>query len=97
MSINEELDLELEAMDSVELSDEELEAVAGGKKLLYVKASEANIRSGPGKEYPILWTLGKNDELIYKGKTEKDLKGKTWVKINAAGVTGWIRKDLVKK
>ena len=97
MSINEELDLELEGMDAIELSDDELEEVSGGKKSLYVKVSEANIRSGPGKEFPVIWTMGKKDELVYLGEKAKDTKGKTWLKVKAVAVTGWVRKDMVKK
>ena len=50
--------------DLVELTEEELEEVAGGKKKsVYVKVREANIRSGPGTEYSIVWGMGKGDEL----------------------------------
>lgn len=94
---NEYIDLELEGIESIELTDEELEQVAGGKKSIYVKVREANIRSGPGKEYPSIWGMGKGDELIYLGEKKKDSRGKTWLKVKAVCVTGWIRSDLVKK
>lgn len=94
---NEELDLELDDMESIELTDEELDEVAGGKKRCYVKVSEANIRSGPGKEYSSIWGMGKGDELIYLGEKQKDKHGKTWIKVKAVCVTGWIRADLVRK
>ena len=92
--LNEELDLEL---DGIELTDDELEEVSGGKKSIYVKVREANIRSGPGKEYAIIWGMGKGDELVYLGEKKKDKHGKTWLKVKAVTVTGWIRADLVKK
>ena len=82
----------------VELTDEELEEVAGGKqKSVYVKVKEANIRSGPGTEYSIVWGMGKGDELVYLGEKKKDKKGKTWIKVIAVATTGWIRADLVRK
>ncbi len=82
----------------VELTDEELEEVAGGKKKsIYVKVNEANIRSGPGTEYAIVWGMGKGDELAYLGEKKKDKKGKTWLKVIAVSTTGWIRADLVRK
>ena len=95
--MNEELDLELDGMESIELTDDELEEIAGGKKRCYVKVREANIRSGPGKEYGIVWGMGKGDELIYLGEKKKDKHGRTWIKVKAVHTTGWIRADLVKK
>ena len=84
--------------DLVELTEEELEEVAGGKKKsVYVKVCEANIRSGPGTEYSIVWGMGKGDELVYLGEKKKDKKGKTWIKVIAVATTGWIRADLVRK
>lgn len=94
MMIYEEMELEL---DGVELTDDELEEVSGGKKSLYVKAREANIRSGPGKEYSIVWGMGKGDELVFLGEKQKDRHGKTWIKVKAVCASGWIRADLVRK
>ena len=94
MMIYEEMELEL---DGVELTDDELEEVSSGKKSLYVKAREANIRSGPGKEYSIVWGMGKGDELVFLGEKQKDRHGKTWIKVKAVCASGWIRADLVRK
>ena len=94
MMIYEEMEL---GLDGVELTDDELEEVSGGKKSLYVKAREANIRSGPGKEYSIVWGMGKGDELVFLGEKQKDRHGKTWIKVKAVCASGWIRADLVRK
>ncbi len=88
---------DIEELDLVELSDDELEEVAGGKKSIYVKAKVANIRSGPGKEYAEIWAMGRDDELVYLGEKKKDKHGKLWIKVKAVHKTGWIRADLVKK
>ena len=90
-------DEELKDMESVELTDEELDEVYGGRKSIYVKVTEANIRSGPGKEYPVIWGMGKGDELLYLGEKKKDKTGRTWLKVVAVTTTGWIRSDLVRK
>lgn len=95
--MNEEKDLSLDGMESIELTDDELEEVSGGKKRIYVKVREANIRSGPGTEYPCIWGMGKGDELIYLGEKAKDRHGKTWVMVKAVATIGWIRADLVRK
>ena len=94
----EDIDLELDGMESVELSIDDLEEVSGGKKTsIYVRVKVANIRSGPGKDYPEVWAMGKGDELIYLGEYRKDKHGKNWLKVKAVNTTGWIRSDLVRK
>ena len=94
--LNEGRHLEADDMSAIELTDEDLERVSGGKKSIYVKVKEANIRSGPGTEYSIVWGMGKGDELIYLGEKKKNKKGELWVKVKAVCVTGWIRSDLVR-
>ena len=41
--------------------------------------------------------LEDENKSLKKRLEKQDTKGKSWVKIKAAGVSGWIRKDLVKK
>ena len=92
--MNENNEMEL---DMVELTDADLDAVYGGKKSLYVKGNNVNVRSGPGKEYHSIALMGKGDELLYKGEKKKDKEGKTWLKVDCIGMIGWVRSDLVKK
>lgn len=92
MNENNELELEM-----IELTNEDLDEVFGGKKSLYVKGNNVNVRSGPGKEYHSIALMGKGDELVYKGEKKKDKDGKTWVKVDCIGMIGWVRSDLVKK
>ena len=82
----------------LELNEEMLEQVSGGKHVtLKIKVDEANVRSGPGKEYHSIALMGKGDELVYKGEKKKDKEGKTWLKVDCIGMIGWVRSDLVRK
>lgn len=84
-------------MEMMELTEEDLDLVSGGKKSLYVKGKNVNVRSGPGKEYHSIALMQNGDELVYKGEKKKDKEGKTWIKVDCIGMIGWIRSDLVKK
>ena len=92
MNENNEMDLNM-----VELTDADLDEVSGGKKSLYVKSNNVNVRSGPGKEYHSIALMGKGDELLYKGEKKKDKEGKTWLKVDCIYMIGWVRSDLVRK
>ncbi len=95
--MNENMDLELEVL---ELNDDELEMVSGGKKgSLYVKCKgkKVNVRSGPGTEYRSIALMQNGDELGYLGEKKKDKAGKTWLKVECVSMVGWVRSDLVKK
>ena len=92
---NENMDLDLEVL---ELTDEELDMVNGGKKgSLYVKGKRVNVRSGPGTDYRSIALMQKGDELGYLGEKKKDSHGKTWIKVDCVSMVGWVRADLVKK
>lgn len=80
----------------VELEDAELEQVSGGKDILKVRRGEVNIRSGPGKEYPIIAIMIRGDELLNLYEKKKDTHGKTWMKVRAVDQNGWVRADLIK-
>ena len=82
--------------DSIELEDAELEAVAGGKDILKVRKGEVNVRSGPGKEYPVIAIMSRGDELLNLYEKKKDSEGKTWVKVRAVDQNGWVRSDMIK-
>jgi hypothetical protein len=51
-----------------------------------------NVRSGPGKEYQIVASLVKEDELIASGRNEDQ----TWLYIKTNETEGWIYSPLVK-
>jgi len=82
--------------NAVELNEEMLEQVSGGKvTMVTCKVSEANVRSGPGKDYAIIGHLRKGEKVTFKGEKKKDKDGKTWLCVNKGTKFGWIRSDLV--
>ena len=84
------------ANDAIELNDELLEQVSGGKSAtVKCKVSEANVRSGPGKDYAVIGHLYKGEAVTFKGEKKKDKEGKTWICVNKGTKFGWIRTDLV--
>ena len=83
----------------VELEEEALELVSGGKDTYRIKASEVNVRSGPGKDFAVTKRLKKGAKVTYLGEKKKDKDGKTWLYIACIEhgyVNGWIRSDLLK-
>ncbi len=57
-----------------------------------ISVSKANIRSGPGKNYEVLWEVEKNHPLLVIKKQGK------WYKFrDFEGDEGWIFQSLVKK
>lgn len=67
-----------------------LSATVVHAKMASVKMGRANMRSGPGKKYAILWELGKGYPLKIITK-----KG-NWVKVSDfEGDSGWIYKTLL--
>lgn len=85
-----------EAMETLELTDVELELVTGGKTILHVKRGTLSVHSGPGKSYSVIETVDKDDDLVCVGEAKKDKDGKTWIKVRVFGSTGWVRGDKVK-
>jgi len=61
---------------------------------LAIKSSVANVRSGPGTNYEVLWQVEKYTPMLI---LDKDKSG-TWYYIkDYEGTIGWINKDLLKK
>ena len=79
----------------VELDEEVLEQVAGGKDYK-IKVDEANVRSGPGTNYGINGKLKKGKVVTYLNDKKKDKNGKTWVYVSDGKIYGWVRSDLLK-
>ena len=84
----------IENLNAVELSEEELEDVAGGKSngnSGFVKTTaNVNIRKGPGLDYARMGTVPEDVYLSYLGSTKKDDRGVKWYKVNYNGNVGWI-------
>lgn len=61
----------------------------GNKQTVVTKVNKANIRKGPGTEYPILFTAGKGVPfLVLESK-------KSWYKVSHSdGDMGWVFKTL---
>ena len=78
-----------------ELDEEALELVTGGKDYK-IKASEVNVRSGPGTNYGINGRLKKGEKVTYLSDKKKDKDGKTWLYVSNGKLNGWIRSDLLK-
>ncbi len=75
-------------LDMMELTDEDLEAVAGGKKI--VATGSVKVRKGPGLQYGLLGYLQKGDFLTYDGHSEKDDRGVRWYRVKYQGGFGWV-------
>jgi len=73
----------------VELDEEELEEVAGGRHVQST-GNGVHIRKGPGTGYTIIGKVNKGDRITYDGKSEKDSKGVRWYRVKYNGGTGWI-------
>ena len=86
-----------ENLNAVSLTEEELEAVAGGKATYVVATAEANIRSGPGKQYPVVGTTIIGFDAKYLNKMEKDSSGRNWAKVSWNNKTGWICTKYIRK
>ena len=81
----------------IELEEEALELVSGGKaRTLVVTGSEVNVRSGPGKDFGINGRLHRGDKVTYLNDKKKDKEGKNWVYVSNGSLNGWIRTDLLK-
>lgn len=67
-------------------------SIAQALQLVSVSRSRVNMRTGPGKNYAVLWELGLGYPLRVLGS-----KG-NWLKVaDFEGDTGWIYKKLVSK
>ena len=84
----------IENLNAVELNEEVLEDVVGGKSNKgsgFVKTTgNVNIRKGPGLDYAIMGTLPPDVYLSYLGSTKKDDRGVKWYKVNYNGNVGWV-------
>jgi len=75
-------------MDMMELTDEMLDEVVGGKKI--VATGNVKVRKGPGLDFGVLGYLSKGDVLTYDGASEKDNRGVRWYRVKYQGGFGWV-------
>ena len=86
-----------EMMNIVELNDDEMEAISGGKTKIGAVTGNTNVRTGPGLKYKIIGVLHKGDETRYLGKSSTDERGVAWYKVEWNGKTGWVSSRYTRK
>ena len=82
-------------MEMMELTDEMLEAISGGRKV--IATGSVKVRTGPGKDFAVLGYLDKGDALTYDVSTEKDYRGVKWYRVKYRGGFGWVSSRYSKK
>ncbi len=86
----------IENLETMELNDDDLEEVSGGKGKIKATGN-VNVRRGPGKEYASIGNLDKGDIVTYLGASKKDYRGVTWYKVRVGGHEGWVSSKYSKK
>jgi len=83
---------------TVELNEEELEEVAGGKSAgQKIKATgNLNVRKGPSLDYIVLGTIATGKTLEFLGEVKKDKRGVAWYKVRYNGHTAWVSSKYSK-
>jgi len=82
-------------MEFMELTEEMLEEVAGGKKI--VATGNVKVRKGPGKEFGVIGYLKKGDTLTYDGAVDYDERGVKWYRVKFGGSFGWVSSRYSRK
>lgn len=88
---------DLENLNVLNLSDDELAQVTGGKKITVIAKTEANVRSGPGKEYSVISKTIPGFEAKFDGQTFKDKQGRVWCHVSWNGRSGWISSKYISR
>ncbi len=81
-----------EFIRAVELNEEELSEVTGGKAHTYIEGDDgkSNVRSGPGLQYKSLGVLHVGEDAKFLGKSSTDDRGVPWYKIMWNGREAWV-------
>ena len=79
-----------EIMDFVELTDEDMAEISGGKTKIGAVTGNTYVRTGPGLKYKSLGTLHKDESARYLHETSVDDRGVTWYKIKWNGREAWV-------
>ena len=89
---------DIENVNVVELDDEDLEAVSGGKSR-YIRGDDgkSHVRTGPGLDYKAIGVLHPGEEAKYLGKTATDSNGRVWYKIRWNGRDAWVSSRYTRK
>ena len=84
----------------VELDDEALDEVSGGKKKSSPKflklTGNVNIRKAPSLDGAIITSLSEGTVISYLGSSKKDKRGVAWYKVNCNGSVGWVSSKYAK-
>ena len=83
----------------VELADDELEEVTGGKqRYVVVTGNRVYLRYGPGKSYAHFALVKKGATLTYEGKKEYNKSERRyWYRVRYNGTIGWIAADYSRR
>ena len=79
-----------EMMDFVELNDEDMAEISGGKTKIGAVTGDTNVRTGPGLKYRSFDIMYEGDEADYLGKSSTDSRGVVWYKISWYDDVGWV-------
>ncbi len=88
-----------ENMNAVELNEQEMEEVAGGKGISgkRVKATgDVHVRKYADRDSDDLGILYTGDTATYMGDKKKDYRGVVWYKIAFHGGKGWVSSKYSK-
>ena len=89
---------DIENLNIVELEDEDLEEVAGGRSR-YIEGDngKSNVRTGPGLGYRSIGVLHRGEDAQYLGRTAVDDRGVVWYKIRYKGRDAWVSSRYTRK
>lgn len=82
--------------EALELTDEQMANIVGGKTVMHVKHGSTHLYAGPGTDYSRVATVYPDDDLVCVGEAKKDKHSKMWFKVRANGVVGWVDGKKVK-
>ena len=87
-----------ENINAVELNEEELSAVAGGKHS-YIEGDDgkSHVRTGPGRDYKSIGVLHRGEDARFLGDTASDERGVIWYKIRWNGRDAWVSSMYTRK
>ena len=81
--------------DMMELTEEMLEAIAGGKRI--VATGSVKVRTGPGRDFAVIGYLDRGDILTYDGSTCTDERGVKWYRVVFGVDSGWVSSRYSRK
>ena len=86
-----------EMMDFVELNDDDMAEISGGKTKIGAVTGNTNVRTGPGLKYRSIGVLKKGDETRYLGKSSTGERGVVWYKVDWNGRSAWVSSRYTRK